>query len=87
MHNFVTEGSYFSGKGIELTSAFKGELETAKTENEALLQQGKSAVAELTAELKTVNADAEALRQEAELVRGLETELNDLRTALQAYQL
>ena len=71
-------------RDIELTGALKGELDTAKAENEALLQQGKAAVAGLTSELKTVKADAETLRKEAERVRGLETELNDLRTALQA---
>jgi DNA repair exonuclease SbcCD ATPase subunit len=71
-------------RDIELTSALKGELDTAKAENEALLQQGKVAIAELTAELNTVKADAETLRKEAERVCGLESELNDLRTALQA---
>ena len=69
---------------IELTSVLKGELDTAKAENKALIQQGKAAIAELTAELTTVKADAEILQKEAERVYGLEAELNDLRTALQA---
>jgi len=69
---------------IELTSVFRGELDIAKAENEALLQQGKAAVAELTAELTTVKADAEILQKEAERVHGLEAELDDSRTALQA---
>jgi hypothetical protein len=69
---------------IELTSVLRGELDTAKAKNEALLQQGKAAVAELTAELTTVKADAEVLQKEAERVHGLEAELNDSRTALQA---
>ena len=67
---------------IELTSVLRGELDIAKAENEALLQQGKAAVAELTAELTTVKADAEILQKEAERVHGLEAELDDSRTAL-----
>ena len=71
-------------RDVEITSALRGELDTAKAENEALHQQGKAAVAKLTSELKTVRADAETLRKEAERARGLETEANDLRAALEA---
>jgi ubiquinone biosynthesis protein UbiJ len=67
---------------IELISVFRGELDTAKAENEALFQQGKAAVAEFTAELTTVKADAEILQKEVERVYGLEAELNDLKIAL-----
>ena len=71
-------------RDVELISVLRGELDTAKAENKALLQQGKAAVAGLISELTTVKANAETLRKEAERVRGLETELNNLRIVLQA---
>lgn len=71
-------------RDVELTSALKGELNTAKAENKALLQQGKAAIGELTTELNTVKADTKTLRKEVERVRGLETKLNNLKTILQA---
>lgn len=71
-------------RDIKLTSVLKEELDTVKAKKEALLQQGKTTIAELIAELKMVKADTETLQKVAEWVCGLKTELNDLRTALQA---
>jgi chromosome segregation ATPase len=71
-------------KETEIASVLKGELDIAQAENEALLRREKAAVAELTAELSAVRADAETLQKKADRVRGLETELNDSRAALQA---
>lgn len=53
-------------RDIKLTSVLKEELDTVKVENEALLQQGKTTIAELIAELKMVKADTETLQKVAE---------------------
>lgn len=48
-----------------------------------LIELRKVAITELTIELKMVKASAETLQKEAERVRCLKKELNDLKTALQ----